>query len=133
VSEDDQRPVAHKPESDEWPALVRRVVSDLSRIVQTEFRLFQAGLSPILSTAIDRLVGNALALAAFIVGGICLLAATVVFLQRWVGWDAALLITGVVSLAAGYGCSRVATMRANRALADMERSFEREPAQGSQD
>lgn len=124
MTPDDKSPAAiHKPESDEWPALVGRIVGDVTRIIQTEIRLFQAGLSPILSTAVDRLLGNLLALVAFIAGGLCLLIALVVFLQKSIGWDAALLVTGVVSLVAGYLCSRVATIRADRSIAKLERTF----------
>jgi uncharacterized membrane protein YqjE len=115
--------VLDKPENSEWPALVGRIIGDVTHIIHTEIRLFQASLNPILSTAVDRLIGNILALLAFVVGGVCLLIALVVFLHRWIGWDAALLVTGVVSLIAGYACSRVATIRADRSIAELERTF----------
>ena len=117
---------SHKPETNEWPALVGRIVGDLTRIVHTEIQLFQASLNPILTTAVDRLLGSVLALVAFIAGGLCLLIAFVVFLQKWIGWDAALLVAGAVSLIAGYLCARVATVRASRSIAELERSFSRE-------
>jgi uncharacterized membrane protein YqjE len=123
VTPDDKSPAIHKPESNEWPALVGRIIGDVTRIIHTEIRLFQAGLNPILSTAVDRLLGNVLALVAFIAGGLCLLIALVVFLQKWIGWDAALLVTGVISLVAGYVCSRAATIRADRLIAELERTF----------
>ena len=128
MAPDDKSPamLQRKPENNEWPALVGRIVTDLTRIVHTEIRLFQASLNPILSTAVDRLLGNVLALVAFVVGGLCLLIALVVFLQKFIGWDAALLITGVVSLAGGYACSRIATLRADRAIANLEQTFARE-------
>ena len=129
MAPDDKSPaVLHsKPENNEWPALVGRIVSDVTRIVHSEIRLFQASLNPILSTAVDRLLGNVLALVAFIIGGLCLLIALVVFLQKFIGWDAALLVTGVISLVAGYACSRLATIRAERAIAALERTFGGEP------
>lgn len=115
-----------KPEAHDWPTLVARVVSDVARIVQTEIRLFQASLNPILSAAIDRLLGSTLALAAFLAGGLCLLAAAVVFLHRWLWWDASLAIAGVVSFVAGYGAARIAAQRANQSVETMQRSFRRE-------
>lgn len=127
MTPDDEAPVTlHKPESNEWPALVGRIVGDLTRIFHTEIQLFQASLNPILSAAVDRLLGSVLALVAFIAGGLCLLIAFVVFLQKWVGWDAALLVAGIVSLVAGYLCARVASIRANRSILELERSFSRE-------
>jgi len=131
VSQETKTPAQHHDlESNEWPALFRRIVKDLASIVQAEIRLFQAGLTPIFSAAVDRLLGNVIALAALIVGGLCLLAASLVFLHRWLAWDAALLITGAVSLFASYVSSRVATMRADQSIAELERSFERYPKDG---
>jgi len=115
-----------KFEAHDWPTLVARVVSDVARIVQTEIRLFQVSLNPILSAAIDRLLGSTLALAAFLAGGLCLLAAAVVFLHRWLWWDASLAIAGVVSFVAGYGAARIAALRANQSVDTMQRSFRRE-------
>ena len=127
MSADNKAPaVLRKPESIEWPALVGRIVTDVSRIAHTEIRLFQASLNPILSMAVDRLLGSVLALVAFIAGGLCLLIALVVLLQRWIGWDAALLVAGLVSLVAGYACTRVATIRADRAIAELKRTFAHE-------
>ena len=115
-----------KFEAHDWPTLVARVVSDVARIVQTEIRLFQASLNPILSAAIDRLLGSTLALAAFLAGGLCLLAAGVVFLHRWLWWDASLAIAGIVSFVAGYAAARVAALRAGQSVDALQRSFQRE-------
>jgi hypothetical protein len=115
-----------KPEAHDWPTLVARVISDVARIVQTEIRLFQASLNPILSGAVDRLLGSTLALAGFLAGGLCLLAAAVVFLHRWLWWDASLAIAGVVSFVAGYAAARVAALRASQSVDTLQRSFRRE-------
>ena len=115
-----------KFEAHDWPTLVARVVSDVARIVQTEIRLFQASLNPILSAAIDRLLGSTLALAAFLAGGLCLLAAGVVFLHRWLWWDASLAIAGLLSFVAGYAAARMAALRANQSVNTLQRSFRRE-------
>ena len=115
-----------KLEAHDWPTLVARIVADVARIVQTEIRLFQASLNPILSAAIDRLLGSVIALAAVLAGGLCLLAAVVVFLHRWLWWDASLAITGVISFIAGYAAARLAALRASQSVETLQRSFQRE-------
>jgi len=123
VSEDERRVAAAPEKIGDWPKLVARIVDDLARIVQTEFRLFQAGLTPILSSAIDRLVANLLALAAFLAGGVCLLGAIAVYLHRWFGWAPSLAITGAVTVAAGYVSARLGKARAEHSMAELEKSF----------
>ena len=115
-----------KLEAHDWPTLIARIVADVARIVQTEIRLFEASLNPILSAAIDRLLGSTIALGAFLAGGLCLLSAAVVFLHRWLWWDASLAIAGVVSFIAGYAAARVAALRASQAVDTLWRSFQRE-------
>ena len=115
-----------KLEAQDWPTLVARIVGDVARIGQTEIRLFQASLNPILSAAIDRLLGSTIALAAFLAGGLCLLAAAVVFVHRWLWWDASLAIAGVVSFVAGYAAARVAALGASQSVDTLQRSFQRE-------
>ena len=115
-----------KVEAQDWPTLVARIFTDVARIMQTEIRLFQASLNPILSAAIDRLLGSTIALGAVLAGGLCLLAAVVVFLHRWLWWDASLAIAGVMSFIAGYAAARLAALRASQAVDTLQRSFERE-------
>ena len=115
-----------KLEAQDWPTLVARIVADVARIVQTEIRLFQASLNPILSAAIDRLLGSVIALAAVLAGGLCLLAAVVVFLHRWLWWDASLAITGVISFIAAYAAARLAALRTSQSVDTLQRSFQHE-------
>jgi uncharacterized membrane protein YqjE len=115
-----------KLEAHDWPTLVARIVADVARIVQTEIRLFQASLNPILSAAIDRLLGSVIALAAVLAGGLCLLAAVVVFLHRWLWWDASLAITGLISFIAGYAAARLAALRTSQSVDTLQRSFQHE-------
>ncbi len=90
-----------QPASADWPTLVTRVVHDLARIGQTEIRLFQAGLEPVLSNAIDRSLASLATLLAFATSGLCLLTAIVLFLSRWLGWPGAFAVAGGISFAAG--------------------------------
>jgi uncharacterized membrane protein YqjE len=116
-----------KLEAHDWPTLLARIVADVARIVQTEIRLFQASLNPIFSAAIDRLLGSVIALAAVLAGGLCLLAALVVFLHRWLWWDASLAITGVISFIAGYAAARLAALRTSQSVDTLQRTFQHEP------
>jgi Putative Actinobacterial Holin-X, holin superfamily III len=115
-----------KLEAHDWPTLVARIFTDVARIVQTEIRLFQASLNPILSAAIDRLLGSTIAMAAFLAGGLCLLASAVVFLHRWFWWDASLAIAGVISFIGGYAAARVAARLANQSVDALQGSFRHE-------
>ena len=116
-----------KLEAHDGPTLVARIVADVARIVQTEIRLFEASLNPILSAAIDRLLGSMIALGAVLAGGLCLIAAVVVFLHRWLSWDASLAIAGIISFIAGYAAARLAALRASQSVEILQRSFQREP------
>ena len=115
-----------KLEAHDWATLVARIFTDVARIVQTEIRLFQASLNPILSAAIDRLLGSTIAIGAFLAGGLCLLASAVVFLHRWFWWDASLAIAGVISIIGGYAAGRVAVLRANQSVDALQGSFRHE-------
>ncbi len=126
--EEDRRSIKSASQSavsEHWPALLARIVDDVARIVQTEIRIFQAALTPIFSNAIDRLLANVIALAAYVAGGVCLLIAFVFFLHQWLAWAPALAITGIVSLALGYLSSQLAALHAARSLAELEQAFNR--------
>jgi hypothetical protein len=72
------------------------------------------------------LLGSVIALAAVLAGGLCLLAAVVVFLHRWLWWDASLAITGVISFIAGYAAARLAALRTSQSVDTLQRSFQHE-------
>jgi preprotein translocase subunit SecY len=127
MHEDSRNAAAPRRISNDWPTLLARIVDDVARIIQTEIRLFQAGLTPILSSAIDRFLANMVALAAFLAGGLCLLAALAFFLHRWLDWAPALGLTGAASLGIGYFFLWIASMHASRSIAELERAFHRIP------
>jgi Putative Actinobacterial Holin-X, holin superfamily III len=119
--------------SADWPSLITRVFHDLARIVQTEIRLFQAGLEPILSSTLDRCLVGMAALMAFAASGICLLAAIIILLSRWLGWPGAFAVGAGMSSMAGLIGLRWAKTRADKVMSRLERSFDQtlEPAQRS--
>lgn len=82
--------------NNEWPTLLGRMVDDLSRIVETELRLFEANLVGLLNTTVDRAIAGMLLLALSVVGGACLLVALILLLHQWLPlWEA----IGIVGLA----------------------------------
>ena len=109
--------------SADWPSLLTRIFHDLARIVQTELRLFQAGLEPLLSNMVDRLLASMAALLAFAAGGICLLAALILFLSRWLGWPGSFAAAGVVCVIVGVASLRMAK-RGTPREAPLDHSFE---------
>jgi uncharacterized membrane protein YqjE len=109
--------------SADWPSLLTRIFHDLARIVQTELRLFQAGLEPILSNMVDRFLASMAALMAFAAGGICLLAALVMFLSRWLGWPGSFAAAGVICVIAGVASLQMAKRGAPQ-MAPRDHSFE---------
>lgn len=110
--------------SADWPSLLTRVFHDLARIVQTEIRLFQAGLEPILSNMVDRLLASMAALMAFAATGICLLAAIVVFMSRWLGWSGSLAVAGGLCFVAGLASLWIAKQGPSKPKAEIDHTFE---------
>ena len=119
---------SQKRGADDWPALVTRIIDDLTRIIQTEIGLFHAGLEPIVSSAIDRLVIGMAALVALVLGAICLLGALTVYLHYQLGWAAALAVAGAASVVAGLAGGYIARRRGGLARGELERTFGRGPA-----
>ena len=119
-----------QPRSKDWPTLIVEVVDDVVRIAQAEFRLFQAELDAILLNATDRLLSSVLTLVAFVIGGLCLLAAFTVFTHRWLPWSASLALTGVLIVGAGVLNLRLSKLRrTSRLPAELEPRFRRDPSE----
>jgi Putative Actinobacterial Holin-X, holin superfamily III len=89
-------PVPNGGVGNEWPTLLGRMVDDLSRIVQTEFRLFEANLAGLLSSTVDRAISGMLMVAASVAGGACLLVALILLLHHWLEWWQAVGVVGLV-------------------------------------
>ena len=87
--------------STDWPSLVTRILHDLVHIVQTEIRICQAQLEPILFGTVDRCLASVAALTAFIAASLCLLGALELYLSRWLGWPGSLVIAATMSFVGG--------------------------------
>jgi uncharacterized membrane protein YqjE len=109
--------------SADWPSLLTRILHDLARIVQTELRLFQAGLEPILSNMVDRFLASMVALMAFGAGAICLLVALIMFLSRSLGWPGSFAAAGFICFIGGIASLRMAKRGAPQ-IAPLAHSFE---------
>jgi hypothetical protein len=94
-SEVETAPAPDGGASNEWPTLLARMVDDLSRIVETELRLFEANLVGLLSSTVDRAIAGMLMVAASVVGATCLLVALILLLHNWLEWWQAVGIVGL--------------------------------------
>src|SRR5229473_363080 len=80
----------------DWATLATRIVADLERIVRAELKLFQAGLHPLLRDLVGRVGIGLVAVSGVIGGGLCFLAALVLFLHQWLQMWQALAVAGAV-------------------------------------
>lgn len=99
-------------ESAHLPALLGRILDDLVRIGEAQTKLFEANISAALSSALDRALGRAIAALMYLFGGLCLLGAIIVLLERWLLWWQALVIAGAIMILAGWVVQVIATRRA---------------------
>ncbi|MGH7917063.1 MAG: phage holin family protein [Candidatus Binataceae bacterium] len=86
----------------DWPALAGRAISDVSRIVEAEIRLFEIGFRETIKAEIDRALFAMMAMAAFIWGGICGFAAIIIGLRDVLGhwWMSFAVVCGLALLIA---------------------------------
>jgi Putative Actinobacterial Holin-X, holin superfamily III len=96
------------------PGLVGRMLDDLVRIGEAQAKLFELNIDAILSAALDRAIGRAVAAVMYLFGGLCFLGATIVLLHRELQWWEALAIAGSVVIVAGWLVQRFATRLAAR-------------------
>ncbi|HEY6417554.1 MAG TPA: phage holin family protein [Candidatus Binataceae bacterium] len=86
----------------DWTVLFGRMVDDLSRIIEAEIKLFQAGLRPALSGAVDRAIAALVLVLSMAAGSVCLLTAFIILLHQWLPWWQAFAIGGGVAIAIGF-------------------------------
>jgi hypothetical protein len=89
--------------STEWPALLGRMLEDLSRVIRLELQLLEARIAPSLTTIVDRAIASLVILGASAIGALFLLAALVLFLHEraLMQWWECLGIGGVVAFCCG--------------------------------
>jgi len=88
-------------EPPEWTTLVARAIDDVARMVQAEIHLAEASIRSSLKESINDAFAM-LAVAGFLAAaGICILAALILLLHRWVEWWLALAVTGCSSAIIG--------------------------------
>jgi hypothetical protein len=94
-------PSSPNGKSEDWTVLFGRMIDDLSRIIEGEIKLFQAGLKPALSGAVDRAIAALVLVLSMMAGSICLLAAFIILLHQWLPWWQSFAIGGAVAIAIG--------------------------------
>jgi Putative Actinobacterial Holin-X, holin superfamily III len=88
----------------QWPELVSRAVSDLSRIVHAEIRLAELGIKSLIEQEIDRTLKIAIALGLLLCAAVCAVGAAVIGLHQLLdSWWAAFAIVAAASAAVGGG------------------------------
>jgi hypothetical protein len=101
----------------EWPALVSRAVSDLSRIVHAEIRLAELGIKNLIQEETDRAVKMTLALVLFLLAAVCSVGAAVIGLHELLGlWWAAFAVVAGVSGLGGMALFMWAKRRSNETV-----------------
>lgn len=94
-------PSSPNGKSEDWTVLFGRMIDDLSRIIEGEIKLFQAGLKPALSGAVDRAIAALVLVLSMMAGSICLLAAFIILLHQWLPWWQSFAIGGAAAIAIG--------------------------------
>jgi Putative Actinobacterial Holin-X, holin superfamily III len=84
-----------------WPPLLGRMLEDLSRVIQLEFRLLEAKIATSLIATADRAIAGLVILYAGVIAGGCFLAALILFLHDWMQWWECFAIAGMVAVACG--------------------------------
>ena len=94
--------MAHDKGEGSWPALVAHALDDVLRIVQAELRLVEIGLKSVLEQQVAQFAATLLAIGFSLIGGILMLAALVVLLDRVMPLWTALAVAGLVAIACGW-------------------------------
>jgi hypothetical protein len=99
--------------SNDWPALLSRMVDDISRIVGSELRLFEANLVGHLNATVERAIAGMLLIACSVVGGVCLLIALILLLHEWLPWWESVGLVGLLVMGIGLGAYAAMMPRRN--------------------
>ena len=101
MSISNERRILAEPVKTDWSALVGRALEDLGRIARAEMHLFQAEFELGLDRAVDRMIGGLILIVAGCAGWVCIIAALVLGLHRYLMWWEAFAVGGLVTIAVG--------------------------------
>lgn len=96
-----QRIVPGVPEEQEtpsWPALVGRLILDITSVVEAEARLMRASIEPTLTSVLERWLLQLVVAALALTGCLLLLAAAILLLHVWLALWLAFAITGAATI-----------------------------------
>jgi len=81
-----------------WPALLAKLIVDLTKVVEAEARVARASVEPILTAVLDHWLLQIAIAAIALVGCLLLLAAAIFMLHQWLPWWEAVGIVGAVAV-----------------------------------
>ena len=87
----------------EWPALLGRMLEDLTRVLQLEIQLAENRISTSLGVIGDRILAGLVVLFAGASAAVCLIAALILLLHQWLAWWQSLAAGGAAVLIIGLG------------------------------
>ncbi len=70
----------------EWPALLGRMLEDLTHVLQLEIQLAENRISTSLGAIGDRILAGLVVLFAAASAAVCLIAALILLLHQWLEW-----------------------------------------------
>jgi hypothetical protein len=85
----------------DWSELLTHVLDDMTRIADLEARLLEVQLLNALDVAMDRALHQWVSGLLWLIGGLCLLSALIVLLQKWFPLWQSLALGGAVAIVAG--------------------------------
>jgi hypothetical protein len=90
-------------DSHSWPALMARLIADLTKVLEAEARLLRASIEPTMTAVLNRWLLQLIVASIAVTGGMLLLCAGVLLLHKWVEWWLAFGIAGAATVAAAFG------------------------------
>lgn len=98
---DNQRIVQEIPEEHQtpgWPALVARLILDITGVVEAEARLMRASIEPTLTSVLQRWLFQLVFAALALLGCLLLIGAAILLLHMWLALWLAFAITGAATI-----------------------------------
>lgn len=96
---------------DDWGTLLGKLLDDFTRVLQAEIKLLGATIEPAFDTALVRGLNRMILAAMGLCGLLCIMAATVLLLHKWLEWWQAFGATGIGIIFVVLICSLVSNDR----------------------
>jgi hypothetical protein len=97
-SNENQRIVEQERDPPSWPALVGRLILDITGVLEAEARLMRASIEPTLTSVLERWLLQLVFAALALIGCLLLVGAAILLLHLWLAMWLAFAITGAVTI-----------------------------------